>query len=105
MPKLIDLTGQKFGELTVLENNISFKREYTFSNLTSPNGGKLRFDFAILDENEQVIRLIEFDGLQHEQENDYFSGEFTINYNEIYMIFERKLENGNKNVYYFVRPV
>ena len=42
--------------------------------MTSPNGGKLRFDFAILDENEQVIRLIEFDGPQHEQENDYFSG-------------------------------
>lgn len=65
--------GEEIINYLLIENNIPFKREYTFSNLTSPNGGKLRFDFAILDENEQVIRLIEFDGPQHEQENDYFS--------------------------------
>lgn len=50
------------------ENNISFKREYTFPNLKSEKGNKLRFDFAILNENNEVIRLIEFDGPQHEKE-------------------------------------
>lgn len=53
----------------LVENNISFKREYTFSNLKSEKGNKLRFDFAILDENNRVIRLIEFDGPQHEKES------------------------------------
>ena len=54
------------------ENNISFKREYTFPNLKSEKGNKLRFDFAILNEKEEVIRLIEFDGPQHEKENNLY---------------------------------
>ena len=36
----------------------------------------LRFDFAIL-ENDQVIRLIEFDGIQHSKEQKYFSHNLT----------------------------
>lgn len=45
------------------ENNIRFQKEKTFSNLYSKK--KLRFDFAILDDNLNPVRLIEFDGVQH----------------------------------------
>lgn len=42
------------------ENNISYKKEYTTSELN-----RLRYDFAILNNKNQVIRLVEFDGIQH----------------------------------------
>ena len=41
------------------ENDIEHKKEYTVKEI-----GNLRFDFALL-ENEKVVRLIEFDGIQH----------------------------------------
>ena len=52
------------------ENKISYMKEYSFSDLI--NKRVLRFDFAIL-ENNQVIRLIEFDGIQHFKEQTYFT--------------------------------
>ena len=45
---------------TILQaNNIEYKKEYCVKEI-----GNLRFDFALL-ENEKVVRLIEFDGIQH----------------------------------------
>ena len=44
------------------ENNINFKREFTFSDLLGDGEGRLRFDFGILDNNNN---LIEYDGIQH----------------------------------------
>ena len=44
-------------------NNIKFIKEYTNSELN-----RKRFDFAILNEEEKIIRLIEFDGIQHYKE-------------------------------------
>ena len=41
------------------ENGIEYKKEYTVKEI-----GNLRFDFALL-ENEKIVRLIEFDGIQH----------------------------------------
>lgn len=41
------------------ENNIEYRKEYTVKEI-----GNLRFDFALL-ENKKVVRLIEFDGIQH----------------------------------------
>lgn len=49
------------------KNNIKYKSEYKFPNLTGLGNGNLRYDFAILDANEKVIKLIEFDGEQHFQ--------------------------------------
>lgn len=49
----------------LLKHNISFAREYTFDELIGDVGTKLRFDFAIIDENQQIVRLIEYDGRQH----------------------------------------
>ena len=38
------------------------KKEYTFKDLKGIRGGCLRFDFAILNKNNSLIELIEFDG-------------------------------------------
>ncbi|MBE6148113.1 MAG: hypothetical protein E7167_01175 [Firmicutes bacterium] len=50
------------GEFKIMEllkeNSISFISEYKFLDYKNR-----RFDFAILDENNKVIRLIEFDGI------------------------------------------
>ena len=50
--------GEKAIENILIENNIQYIKEYRIQNLK-------RFDFAILDEKEDIIRLIEFDGEQH----------------------------------------
>lgn len=50
----------------ILNNNkINYKKQYTFSDLIGERGNKLRFDFGILDEHNNLIKLIEFDGRQH----------------------------------------
>lgn len=54
------------------EENVSYIKEYSFPN------SKYRFDFAIIDSNKTVIRLIEFDGEQHFCENIKNSGWNTI---------------------------
>lgn len=42
------------------QNNINFIDEYVFNDLP-----KYRYDFAILNNNKKITRLIEFDGEQH----------------------------------------
>lgn len=47
-------------------NNINFITQYTFENLISEyNNLKYKFDFAILDNNNNLKYLIEYDGEQH----------------------------------------
>lgn len=48
----------------LLSNNVSFKTQYSFSDLKGNNGGLLRFDFAIF-KNDYLHHLIEFQGEQH----------------------------------------
>ena len=126
MPKKLELTGQRFGKLTVIqenpirmnkkvrwdcvcdcgniitvesgnlksgatcscgclkesigelnieeilkENNINYIRQYKIN----INDRRYYFDFAILNEETKVIRLIEFDGIQHTP--GYVRGFFT----------------------------
>lgn len=54
----------------LIENNIKFKKEYTFDDLKYKR--KLRFDFAIFYK-EKLKLLIEFQGEQHFNDNDFFS--------------------------------
>jgi len=69
------LTGSK-GEKRIIEyldnHGVNYKQEYTFPDLK--NVRPLRFDFGILDEDDNLIRLIEFDGRQHENITGYFGG-------------------------------
>lgn len=59
--------GRSIGEHKIqrilYENNIPFKREVKFEDLKDE--GYLRFDFAILNNDNSIAKLIEFDGRQH----------------------------------------
>lgn len=63
--------GETIIENLLKENNIEYKKEYSFSDLKSIY--KLRFDFALFEKNTQnLVCLIEFDGLQHFIETNYY---------------------------------
>lgn len=53
------------------ENSINYKPQYSFSDL---NNGRLKFDFGILDNNDNLLYLIEYDGHQHFKPISYFGG-------------------------------
>ena len=55
--------GEQLIQNILEENHISFIREYSFPDLKDKK--PLRFDFAIINNNNNVQCLIEFDGLQH----------------------------------------
>lgn len=61
--------NESYGELEIekllKENKILYKREYSFADLKSEVGGIPRYDFAILDKDNNILQLIEFDGEQH----------------------------------------
>lgn len=57
--------------------DIKFIQQYTFDDCR--NKRPLRFDFAVFDENN-LICVIEFDGLQHDKKIDYFGGEVGFEY-------------------------
>ena len=48
----------------MLKNNIPYKKEFCHPDFYGDQGQIYRYDFAILDQ-QQVVRLIEFDGEQH----------------------------------------
>ena len=56
-------------------NNITYEPQYSFHDLISEFGGYPLYDFAILNNENGVERLIEFDGEQHKKPYDYFGGE------------------------------
>ena len=55
------------GEITILDylikNNIKYKSQYTFDDLKYKK--PLKFDFGILDNNNKLLYLIEYNGIQH----------------------------------------
>lgn len=54
--------------------HIPYIKEYTFSDCRNPKTGYLlRFDFAILNPDNSINRLIEFDGIQHFKNIDFFN--------------------------------
>lgn len=74
---------QSYGEYCITqileENDITFQSEYTFPDLHGEGGGRLRYDFAVFDEDDNLIRLIEFDGPQHyEIGSGYYNSEEKI---------------------------
>lgn len=58
------------------QNNIIYQKEIKFDDLK--NKKPLRYDFGIYNK-DKIIRLIEFDGIQHYQEQEYFSHSLTEN--------------------------
>lgn len=77
--------GENIINSVLQENNIIYKREYTFDDLLGVNQGKLRFDFAIFNKENQLIKLIEFQGRQHFEETKLWNND-----NKIHDEYKRK---------------
>lgn len=72
--------GEQLIRKILQENNIQYIKEYVFKDLVSNKNAYLRFDFALIDENQKVVRLIEFDGEQHYKKNSkFYSPQLTLN--------------------------
>lgn len=56
------------------DHDIPFTEEYEFDDLISSSGRHLRFDFAIFDDDNDLICLLEFNGRQHYQSVKKFGG-------------------------------
>lgn len=67
--------GETIIEKILRENNIKYSQQYVFSELTSLNGGNLKFDFAVFNSDNSLRYLIEFNGIQHYEPIDFFGGE------------------------------
>ena len=72
------------------ENNISFQEQYSFSDLCGKNNNKLKYDFAILDDFGNPIRLIEFDGEQHQNPNSKYYTERLVELDNIKNNYAKK---------------
>lgn len=59
--------GQKQICYQLTKNHLSYITEYTFPDLKTNKNGTPRFDFAIIDFNNNIYCLIEYDGRQHSQ--------------------------------------
>lgn len=70
--------GERKIEKILIDNNISFKTEITFSDLKNSKNKYYRYDFGIY-ENNSLIRLIEYDGEQHYKPINIFGGEKGFN--------------------------
>lgn len=53
---------------------INFQEEYSFADLYSSNGRPLRFDFAVFDDDNELMFLIEYQGIQHYIAKSKFGG-------------------------------
>lgn len=66
------------GEIKIEEilkkSGIPFQEEYSFPDLYSSNGRPLRFDFAIFDDDDNLLFLIEYQGIQHYIAKSKFGG-------------------------------
>lgn len=65
--------GEKTIENILIKNNIKyvFDKGY-FHDLILPTGGIGRYDFILINDNNEPYRIIEFDGNQHFSENNIF---------------------------------
>ena len=71
------------------DNNIIFTPQYQYSDLYGVNNYPLRFDFAILGINHNVLGLIEYDGIFHfgkQYDNDGYEN-LQIYINFFFMIY------------------
>ena len=56
------------------DNGYLFKRQQTFDNCRSPKNSRLIYDFSILNSENNIVALIEFDGEQHFKPIEFFGG-------------------------------
>lgn len=53
---------------------LNFEEEYSFPDLISNNGRPLRFDFAVFDDDHELMFLLEYQGIQHYVAKSKFGG-------------------------------
>lgn len=75
--------GENKIEELLKNKNIKYIKEYSFNDLLSPKQKKLRFDFAIFDNEDNLIKLIEFDGKQHFEEGHFNETEEDFSYRKL----------------------
>ena len=73
------------------QNNYNFKTEYTFNDLLDIN--ELRFDFAIFNQGNKLLCLIEIQGEQHTNRNNGYYSEDIVRHDKMKYnyCFERKI--------------
>lgn len=67
--------GETMIENVLIKNNIKFKQEFPIKDIQSINKGTLRCDFAIINDDNEVKYIIEFNGKQHYEPVDVFGGQ------------------------------
>lgn len=77
--------GNSKGEYLISQllskNNINYKQEVTFSDLKDKKS--LRFDFGIYDDNDNLIKLIEYDGRQHTDKTSIWYTETIVKHDQM----------------------
>lgn len=64
-PTCSESKGEKKVAKSLDSLGVGYEREYFFNDLIGRGGGYLKFDFALIGENNQVSALVEFDGPFH----------------------------------------
>lgn len=69
--------GENIIETALTSLRVNHCREYKFEDLKGPGGGCLSFDFAIMNNEDDLLGLIEYQGIQHyiEMPNDKHFGQ------------------------------
>ena len=85
-------------EQLLKEHNINFQREYSFDNLKDKLS--LRFDFAIFNNKNELLGLIEYQGEQHYCKSNGFYSEDLIKHDKMKINFCNKNNIKLKHIIY-----
>lgn len=85
-------------EQLLKEHNINFQREYSFENLKDKLS--LRFDFAIFNDKNELLGLIEYQGEQHYCKSNGFYSEDLIKHDKMKVDFCNKNNIKLKHIIY-----
>lgn len=67
----------------LIKGNINYIKEFCFGDLKTPRNGIPRFDFAIFNKYNELIKIIEYDGEQHFKKIPHWGGEEQLEYRQI----------------------
>lgn len=70
--------GAKKIYLLLREYDLSFKLEVMFEDLVGISGGMLRYDFAVYNDKEELLTLIEYDGEYHDEDLNPCSDNYLV---------------------------
>lgn len=85
-------------ETLLKQHNIIFQREYSFEDLKDKSS--LRFDFAIFDNKNNLLGLIEYQGEQHFSKNNGFYSENIIKHDKMKIDYCKANNIKLKHIYY-----